>query len=88
MGYNISQEELIIQNSEEKIRENVKKNYTQVIETNIGGCCSSSSCCGAGFDVFLAARKVGEKGRFIGIEMTEAMISKAKNNAQKMRLKM
>lgn len=39
--------------------------------------------CGAGFDVFLAARKVGKKGKVIGIDMTEAMIEKAKKNAQK-----
>jgi len=39
--------------------------------------------CGAGFDVFLAARKVGNKGKVIGIDMTEAMIKKAKANAEK-----
>lgn len=125
---------------EAQIKNNVKKNYTQVIETNSSGCCSSSSCCGgsaedeatakelaekmdynqeeldsafaeanyglgcgnpgaianlkegetvldlgcgAGFDVFLAASKVGKEGRVIGIDMTEAMINKARNNAQK-----
>jgi len=39
--------------------------------------------CGAGFDVFLAARKVGEDGKVIGVDMTEAMIEKAKENARK-----
>ncbi len=38
---------------------------------------------GGGFDVFLAAREVGENGRVIGIDMTPAMISKARNNADK-----
>ncbi len=39
--------------------------------------------CGAGFDVFLAAGKVGKKGKVIGVDMTEAMIEKARSNAQK-----
>lgn len=39
--------------------------------------------CGAGFDVFLAAQKVGKKGKVIGIDMTESMIKKARENAQK-----
>ncbi len=38
---------------------------------------------GGGFDVFLAAREVGEQGRVIGIDMTPTMISKARNNAHK-----
>lgn len=38
---------------------------------------------GAGFDAFLAARKVGLKGKVIGVDMTPAMISKARNNAEK-----
>lgn len=38
---------------------------------------------GAGFDCFLAANKVEEKGRVIGIDMTEEMIEKAKENATK-----
>jgi len=38
---------------------------------------------GAGFDAFLAAKKVGEKGQVIGIDMTEDMINKAKENAKK-----
>ena len=38
--------------------------------------------CGAGFDCFLASEKVGEKGRVIGVDMTEEMIKKAKENAK------
>ncbi len=38
---------------------------------------------GGGFDAFLAANEVGEKGRVIGVDMTPEMISKARNNAQK-----
>jgi len=38
---------------------------------------------GAGIDCFLAAREVGAKGRVIGVDMTPAMIEKARDNAQK-----
>lgn len=38
---------------------------------------------GGGFDCFLAAAQVGEKGRVIGVDMTPAMLSKARNNAVK-----
>lgn len=38
---------------------------------------------GAGFDAFLAAKKVGKTGKVIGIDMTEEMIKKAKANANK-----
>ncbi|NMB99368.1 MAG: arsenite methyltransferase [Thermoanaerobaculaceae bacterium] len=38
---------------------------------------------GAGFDVFLAARKVGNEGFVYGIDMTDEMLSKSKNNAEK-----
>jgi len=37
---------------------------------------------GAGFDSFLAARKVGTTGRVIGVDMTPAMIAKATSNAK------
>ena len=37
---------------------------------------------GAGFDCFLAAKKVGDSGKVIGIDMTEEMIEKARQNAQ------
>jgi arsenite methyltransferase len=38
---------------------------------------------GAGFDCFLAAGRVGERGRVIGVEMTPEMIEKARENARK-----
>ncbi len=38
--------------------------------------------CGGGLDVFLAAAKVGGAGRAIGIDMTPAMIDRARKNAQ------
>ncbi|MFH1821549.1 MAG: arsenite methyltransferase [Methanobacteriota archaeon] len=37
---------------------------------------------GLGFDCFLAANKVGSKGRVIGVDMTPDMIDKARKNAQ------
>jgi ubiquinone/menaquinone biosynthesis C-methylase UbiE len=37
---------------------------------------------GAGFDAFLAARQVGDMGRVIGVDMTPAMVSKARANAE------
>ncbi|MFZ2414124.1 MAG: arsenite methyltransferase, partial [Candidatus Cryosericum sp.] len=37
---------------------------------------------GAGFDSFLAARKVGTTGKVIGVDMTPAMIAKATANAK------
>jgi ubiquinone/menaquinone biosynthesis C-methylase UbiE len=40
---------------------------------------------GAGLDVFLAAKKVGKKGKVIGVDMTPEMIEKAKKNAVKYR---
>ena len=38
---------------------------------------------GAGFDCFLAAKRVGQGGRIIGVDMTPEMIDKARENAQK-----
>ena len=38
---------------------------------------------GAGFDCFLAAGKVGEHGKIIGVDMTPEMIEKARENARK-----
>ncbi len=38
---------------------------------------------GAGFDSFLAANKVGPKGRVIGVDMTPEMLEKARENAVK-----
>ncbi|MDR1992682.1 MAG: arsenite methyltransferase [Nitrososphaerota archaeon] len=38
---------------------------------------------GAGFDVFLAAKKVGTQGQVIGVDMTPEMLDKARANAKK-----
>jgi len=38
---------------------------------------------GAGIDAILAAKKVGSKGKVIGVDMTEEMVEKAKENAKK-----
>ncbi len=38
---------------------------------------------GAGVDCFLAARKVGERGKVIGIDMTPEMLDSARENARK-----
>ena len=38
---------------------------------------------GGGFDVFIAAEKVGPTGRAIGVDMTAEMLSKARSNASK-----
>ena len=42
---------------------------------------------GAGIDAILAAKKVGENGRVIGVDMTEEMVAKAKENAKKQGIK-
>jgi arsenite methyltransferase len=39
---------------------------------------------GAGNDAFIARRLVGEHGRVIGVDMTEAMVERARTNAQKL----
>jgi len=38
---------------------------------------------GAGIDIFLAARKVLDSGKAIGIDMTDDMLEKARENAKK-----
>jgi SAM-dependent methyltransferase len=38
---------------------------------------------GAGFDAFLAAKKVGDLGKVIGVDMTDEMVEKARHNAAK-----
>jgi SAM-dependent methyltransferase len=42
---------------------------------------------GAGFDAFLSAMKVGEKGYIIGVDITREMVEKAKQNAEKLGIK-
>ncbi len=41
---------------------------------------------GAGFDSFIAGQAVGPAGKVIGVDMTEAMLDKARNTAQQMGL--
>lgn len=41
---------------------------------------------GAGNDAFIARRITGEKGKVIGIDFTEAMIARARENAEKLNL--
>ena len=38
--------------------------------------------CGGGLDAFLAAQRVGPKGKVIGLDMTPEMVAKAKTNAR------
>jgi SAM-dependent methyltransferase len=42
---------------------------------------------GTGIDCFLAAKKVGDTGKVIGIDMTKEMVEKAKDNAAKQGIK-
>lgn len=37
---------------------------------------------GGGFDVFIAGRKVGDRGRVIGVDMTAEMLARARKNAE------
>jgi arsenite methyltransferase len=39
---------------------------------------------GAGFDCFLAAQQVGNKGQVIGVDMTADMVAKARENTRKL----
>jgi SAM-dependent methyltransferase len=41
---------------------------------------------GAGFDAFLAARRVGRSGKVIGVDMTPEMVEKARTNAEKLKI--
>ena len=40
---------------------------------------------GAGFDCFLAAKRVGATGRVIGVDMTPDMLSRARRSAENTR---
>ncbi len=42
---------------------------------------------GGGFDCFLAANRVGQSGKVIGVDMTPEMIDKARENARKSKYK-
>ncbi len=39
--------------------------------------------CGAGFDCFLAAQRVGKEGKVIGVDMTPEMVERARENARR-----
>lgn len=39
--------------------------------------------CGAGFDIFQAARQVGQNGMAIGVDMSQDMLARARSNAEK-----
>jgi len=41
---------------------------------------------GGGIDVFLASRKVGKRGKVIGLDMTPEMVQKARTNAKEAKL--
>ena len=41
---------------------------------------------GAGIDALLAAKKVGKKGKVIGVDMTQEMVKKARDNAKKQKI--
>jgi len=41
---------------------------------------------GAGFDVFLAVSRVGKTGKVIGVDMTDEMLEKARENAEKAKI--
>jgi SAM-dependent methyltransferase len=41
---------------------------------------------GAGFDAFLAAQRVGESGKVIGVDMTSEMVQNARTNAEKLNI--
>jgi arsenite methyltransferase len=41
---------------------------------------------GGGLDCFLAARRVGESGRVIGVDMTPEMLARARSQAQKLEM--
>ncbi|MBS1636423.1 MAG: arsenite methyltransferase [Bacteroidetes bacterium] len=116
----------------DKIKEGVKKTYTEVVTKNTNSCCGPSCCSpaqeisfldesyknvegyqavadyglgcglpteiagikkgdtvldlgsGAGNDVFIARSQTGETGKVIGVDFTEAMLSKANENKQKL----
>ena len=39
--------------------------------------------CGGGFDLYIAARLTGPKGRVQGVDLTEAMVARARENLEK-----
>lgn len=43
--------------------------------------------CGAGLDLYFASQKVGEQGKVYGVDISEEMVKKAKDNMQLLNLK-
>jgi len=125
----------MVTESNEKIKQAVRRGYGEIAKGKSGCCSSSSSCCGSssldkhaeamgytneelevlpdganmglscgnptaianlkpgqvvldlgsggGFDVFIAAKKVGADGKAIGVDMTPEMLSKARAGISK-----
>lgn len=42
--------------------------------------------CGAGFDLYVASRLVGEEGRVCGVDLTEEMVRRAQDNLDKVQV--
>ncbi len=42
--------------------------------------------CGAGLDLYFASKKVGEKGKVYGVDISEEMVKKARSNMQQLNL--
>jgi arsenite methyltransferase len=55
-------------------------NPLSLIEIQSGWCVLDLGS-GAGVDVFLAAKKVGQTGSVVGLDMTDAMLERARHNA-------
>jgi len=43
--------------------------------------------CGAGFDLYVASRHVGDTGKVIGVDLTEEMVAKAQSNLSALEVK-
>lgn len=122
--------------TENQLREIVRKKYAEIVDSSAGDCCSSTCCgenqdgdvdynmigeaydgvegyvadadlklgcgvpvehagmepgqtvldlgSGAGLDVFVSRRQVGDTGHVIGVDMTAGMIAKARENSTKL----
>jgi len=77
----------------EEIKNIVKESYSKIAGLGCGNPIAISKIkegdvvldlgSGAGFDCFLASKKVGKLGKVIGVDMTPEMIERAKSNAKK-----
>ncbi len=79
VGYDIDKLKLIPENSVLGVGCGNPTRFAGINEGNIVVDLGS----GAGIDVFLAANLVKERGKVIGIDMTEDMLKKARENAKK-----